>query len=78
MSLFDNPKTSYNKFNGRLYYLEEMFKNFLKEENVTIEEIRQAIDKTTFRKFLIDHITINNPFGNLYQHRANNETHRTY
>jgi hypothetical protein len=44
MSLFDNPKTSdYFKFNRRLYYLEQMFKNFLKENNVTLEEMQKII-----------------------------------
>jgi hypothetical protein len=68
MSLFDNPKGSdYFKFNGRLYYLEQMFKNFLKGNNVIEEEeIREVIDKTTFRQSIIDQAIMNNPIGCLY------------
>jgi hypothetical protein len=45
MSLFDNPKSSdYFKFNGRLYYLEQTFKNYLKENNATPEDISEVIN----------------------------------
>jgi hypothetical protein len=56
MSLFDNPKSSeYFKFNGRLYYLEQMFKKFLKENNATEEDITEIINQgLTIEKVLYD------------------------
>jgi hypothetical protein len=46
MSLFNNLKTnSYTELNVRLIILEKLFKNFLKDNNSTIEEIKLIFDE---------------------------------
>jgi hypothetical protein len=46
MSLFDNPKTSdYTELNARLIILEKLFKNFLNENDTTLDEILEIIYK---------------------------------
>jgi hypothetical protein len=45
LGLFDNPKTSdYTELNVRLIILEKMFKNFLSDNNATIDKIKQIIN----------------------------------
>jgi hypothetical protein len=45
MTLFDNPKTSdYTELNVKLIILEKMYKNFLKDNNATLDKIKLIID----------------------------------
>jgi hypothetical protein len=57
--------------------LEELFKNFLKENNVTIEDIKHTINKTIFCHSIIDHTTMNNPNCTLKETITNNQTYPT-